>query len=115
MNRTELKEQIEQRWPGHAQCRFDAANSISEITCAHAVLAELCGRLFLEWNFSFAGLIVEEGAGEWQLRYCFYGDVAAAPPPQSVAVTPPSREKQMVAIGDEASSSPAATGASPPL
>ena len=45
-----------------------------EVTCARAALAELCGRLFLEWNFSFAGLIVEEGASEWQLRYCFYGE-----------------------------------------
>ena len=27
-----------------------------------------------EWDFSFAGLIVEEGAAEWQLRYAFYGE-----------------------------------------
>jgi Ni,Fe-hydrogenase III large subunit/Ni,Fe-hydrogenase III component G len=77
MNRTELKEQIEGRWPGRAQCRFDAVSSISEIICARAAMPELCGRLFLEWNFSFAGLVVEEGTSEWQLRYCFYGESEA--------------------------------------
>lgn len=74
MNRTELKEQIEHRWPADARCDFDAPGSTCEIKCSRATLAELCGRLFLEWNFSFAGLVVEEGAGEWQLRYCFYGE-----------------------------------------
>jgi len=72
MTRTELSEQIERRWPGKAQCRFQSASSTCEVTCALAVLPELCGRLFLEWDFSFAGLIVEEGAEEWQLRHCFY-------------------------------------------
>jgi formate hydrogenlyase subunit 5 len=74
MNPTELKEEIEQRWPGQAQCRFNAADSTCEVTCARAALLELCGRLFLEWNFSFAGLIVEEASNEWQLRYAFYGE-----------------------------------------
>jgi Ni,Fe-hydrogenase III large subunit/Ni,Fe-hydrogenase III component G len=74
MNRTELKEQVEQRWPSDARCDFDATGSTCEIKCVRARLAELCGRLFLEWNFSFAGLVVEEGASEWQLRYCFYGE-----------------------------------------
>ncbi|MGB7767360.1 MAG: NADH-quinone oxidoreductase subunit C [Verrucomicrobiia bacterium] len=73
MNRTELKQEIDQRWPGQVQCRSDAG-SPCEVTCARAALPELCGRLFLEWNFSFAGLIVEEGASEWQLRYVFYGE-----------------------------------------
>lgn len=73
MNRTELKQKIEQHWPD-APCRFDEVGSTCEIQCARATLAEICGRLFLEWNFSFASLIVEEGASEWQLRYCFYGE-----------------------------------------
>jgi Ni,Fe-hydrogenase III large subunit/Ni,Fe-hydrogenase III component G len=38
------------------------------------VLAPLCRLLDKEWDFAFAGLIVEEGAGEWCLRYVFYGD-----------------------------------------
>jgi len=76
MNRTELKRNIERHWPD-VQCGFDAAGSKSELKCNRATLAELCGRLFLEWNFSFASLIVEEGASEWQLRYCFYGEQEA--------------------------------------
>ncbi len=73
MNRSELRQQIEQRWPGQMQCGF-AAGSPCEVTCTRVTLPDLCGHLFLDWNFSFAGLIVEEGASEWQLRYAFYGD-----------------------------------------
>jgi Ni,Fe-hydrogenase III large subunit/Ni,Fe-hydrogenase III component G len=73
MNQAELKREIEQRWPNQAQCRFDAGLPC-EVTCLSAALSELCGRLFLEWNYSFAGLIVEEAASEWQLRYVFYGE-----------------------------------------
>lgn len=73
MNHAELKREIEQRWPNQAQCQFNAGLPC-EVTCTRATLPELCGRLFLEWNFSFASLIVEEGASAWQLRYCFYGD-----------------------------------------
>jgi formate hydrogenlyase subunit 5 len=74
MNRTELKEQIERRWPGDVGGNLAANGSTCEVSCGLTALPELCGRLCLEWEFSFAGLIVEEGATEWQLRYCFYGD-----------------------------------------
>src|SRR5580658_7830472 len=76
MNFIELQEQIKHRWPD-ARCNVDAAGTMCEVTCDRAVLPELCGRLFLEWNFSFASLIVEEGASGWQLRYCFYGERGA--------------------------------------
>ena len=74
MNRTQLKTEIEQRWPGQAQCRLDMDGVPCEVTVPRIILPELCGRLFLEWNFSFASLVVEEGAEQWQLRYCFYGE-----------------------------------------
>jgi len=74
MNRTELKEQIKRHWPSNAKCHFAATGLTCEVTCDRAALPQLCGRLFLAWEFSFAGLIVEEGESEWQLRYCFYGD-----------------------------------------
>jgi Ni,Fe-hydrogenase III large subunit/Ni,Fe-hydrogenase III component G len=74
MNRTELKEQIEKRWPDTMRYEINAADSTCEVSCGRAALPELCGWLFLDWHFSFAGLIVEEGASEWQLRYCFYGE-----------------------------------------
>lgn len=74
MNFADLTQQMEQRWRGKAQGRFDAAGSTCEVTCARAELAELCGWLFSKQGYSFAGLIVEEGAAEWQLRYVFYGE-----------------------------------------
>ena len=74
MNYAQLKEQIEHSWPGKAECRFDAAQFTNEVICARTVLAEVCRRVFQEWDFSFAGLIVEEGASEWRLRYVFYGE-----------------------------------------
>ncbi len=73
MKPTELQEQIARCWPGQAQSSFDARRATTELTCARAVLADVCRRIFKEWDFSFAGLIVEEGASEWQLRYAFYG------------------------------------------
>ena len=77
MNLNHLKEEIERRWTGQARCCFDPDNSTCEVGCAQPVLAELCGWLFLEWKFGFAGLVVEEGKTEWQLRYIFYGDNCA--------------------------------------
>lgn len=76
MNRTELKNEIAQRWLGQAQCRSESG-SLCELTCDRGALPQLCGHLFLDWNFSFAGLIVEEGTGEWHLRYAFYGEGGA--------------------------------------
>jgi formate hydrogenlyase subunit 5 len=73
MNHTDLKAQIEHRWLGQAQYGFDITTSTSEVSCIRAVLAEICRRMVEEWEFSFAGLIVEEGETEWQLRYAFYG------------------------------------------
>jgi len=73
MNRSELKNEIERAWPG-VQCRPDAASGASEVACERAVLVDVCRRLFHEWGFGFAGLIVEEGAEAWLLRYVFYGE-----------------------------------------
>ena len=77
MKISDLQSQVEQRWPGQTKCGADLASSTCEIECSQAVLRELCGRLFLSWNFSFAGLIVEELSTKWQLRYCFYGEKSA--------------------------------------
>jgi len=73
MDCSELNDLIETGWPGRVRCRFDAADRVTEVSCAPALLADLCRRLFHEWGFGFAGLIVEEGKEEWLLRYVFYG------------------------------------------
>jgi Ni,Fe-hydrogenase III large subunit/Ni,Fe-hydrogenase III component G len=74
MNPAELEQNITQRWPGQAHCRRDPARAVFEVTCTETMLAALCGQLFREWDYSFAGLTVEEGKDAWQLRYVFYGD-----------------------------------------
>ncbi|HXQ24666.1 MAG TPA: NADH-quinone oxidoreductase subunit C [Candidatus Acidoferrales bacterium] len=74
MNPTKLKEQVERCWAGHAQCTVDTGTATTEIECLWGVLADVCRRIVEEWDFSFAGLIVEEDVIEWQLRYAFYGE-----------------------------------------
>ncbi|MDA8107622.1 MAG: NADH-quinone oxidoreductase subunit C [Betaproteobacteria bacterium] len=69
-----LKDRIEAGWPGRVRCRLDAGARVNEVTCERVLLAELCARLFHDWDCVFAGLIVEEGADAWQLRYVFYGE-----------------------------------------
>jgi formate hydrogenlyase subunit 5 len=80
MTNAELQEQIAQRWPGRVRVTpggdEGGGGAVCVIEPALDVLVELCGRLFLEWGLSFAGLIVEEGTTEWQLRYGFYGEGA---------------------------------------
>jgi formate hydrogenlyase subunit 5 len=78
MNNTELEQAIAQRWPGEVRYRFDAERVIAEVICTRAVLVDLCRHLFVEWDFSFAGLIVEEDVTEWHLRYLFYGGPGSA-------------------------------------
>jgi len=77
MNHTALQEEIESRWPGQARYSFDASNVTSVVTCARPALVGVCRRIIEDWGFSFAGLIVEEAAAEWQLRYAFYGEADA--------------------------------------
>jgi formate hydrogenlyase subunit 5 len=77
MHHDELTEQIERHWPGQAQCRVEASTSTTEVHCTRAVLVAVCRRLVEEWDFSFAGLIVEEATNAWQLRYAFYGEPPA--------------------------------------
>ena len=76
MNRSELMQQLQRLWPGSLQCNPDASGLTCEIHCPSEKLPEVCGQLFLQWKLSFAGLIVEEAAEEWHLRYCFYGGAA---------------------------------------
>jgi formate hydrogenlyase subunit 5 len=45
-----------------------------ELPCERDALVERCRELFHERGMAFAGLVVEEGEREWQLRYVFYGD-----------------------------------------
>ena len=70
----ELKGEIARHWPDKAKGLCDASGSLCEIACERSIIREVCGWLFLACDFSYAGLIVEEGAGAWQLRHVFYRD-----------------------------------------
>ncbi len=100
MNRTELRDRIERAWPDRLRCRFDDASGTTEVTCERAVLADACRRLFHEWDFAFAGLIVEERADAWSLRYLFYGDPDAGR--VEVLVSAPIAERIFPSIAVEA-------------
>ncbi len=78
MNHQELEREIARRWLAGVQYRFDARQAVSEVTCSRAVLVDVCRQLFADWRFSFAGLVVEEEASEWRLRYLFYGERGSA-------------------------------------
>jgi len=69
----ELTEQIDQRWKGRAQVRRDAKRPWCDVECSPGILRELTRWLCGEVGCRFAGLIVEEGKTEWELRYGFYG------------------------------------------
>ena len=74
MKPVDLSQQIAQCWNGRAQSRIDPKQLLCEVECAPDALAELSSWLFEGLNYRFAGLVVEEGQREWELRYAFYGD-----------------------------------------
>jgi formate hydrogenlyase subunit 5 len=96
----ELKATIERGWPGRVRCRFDAASGVNEVDCQRAVLADLCRRVFHECGFGFAGLVVEEGAEAWHLRYVFYGERGASW--VHVLVSAPLADREFPSIAVEA-------------
>jgi Ni,Fe-hydrogenase III large subunit/Ni,Fe-hydrogenase III component G len=69
-------EEIARRWPNQVSIRF-APDSVCEVTCTEGVLGTLCGLLFRDWQYSFAGLTVDERPEACELRYAFYGDQQA--------------------------------------
>jgi formate hydrogenlyase subunit 5 len=50
----------------------DPIESRYELDCEPQLLPEICGRLTLAHEFSFAGLVVEQQTPQWSLRYLFY-------------------------------------------
>ena len=77
MRAIDIGELIELEWGERAHNRFDSVRCRNEIRCERGVLAAICRRIYHDWDFMFAGLIVEEADAEWQLRYVFYGELDA--------------------------------------
>lgn len=71
---SDLERQIRRRWPDGAVFRRPAGSGWSELGCALGCVPLVCGWLFLDQAFNYAGLVVEEGASTWMLRHCFYDD-----------------------------------------
>ncbi len=71
--RESIKERVDRRWPAELRSTFEPSTTTTEMVCSRERLPDICRFLFHECELSFAGLIVEEGANEWQLRYVFYG------------------------------------------
>ena len=49
-------------------------NALRVIDCRPEELIKTCRHLTYECGYTFATLVVEEAAAEWQLGYIFYGD-----------------------------------------
>ena len=74
MKLADLSTEIARRWPGEVEAptgRWPVHSC--ELSCASKMLPEVCAWLFNAAGYSFAGLIVEEGASQWELRHVFYG------------------------------------------
>ena len=73
VNGAQLAGWIEARWPGRVRCEAIKPR-VHQAACERSLVAELSAAVFRELDFAFAGLVVEEGAAEWALRYIFYDD-----------------------------------------
>jgi len=70
----ELVQAALRQWPGAVTCRVDDATATTELRCAPARAADVCGQLAGPWSYAFAGLVVEEEDAAFQLRYVLYGE-----------------------------------------
>ena len=59
-----------QRWPD--RLRVEAGPEVGRLHARSNLLPELSAWLFSDADCAFAGLVVEEGADTWELRYLFY-------------------------------------------
>ncbi len=66
--------EIVSRWGDKVLASIDPRRNLCSIECGVEVLTDVCGWLFTEGEYSFAGMIVEEHDAGWHLRYVFYGD-----------------------------------------
>lgn len=71
MKIVELHAEVQAHWAGRAVSDLDAGRGIAEVRVAPEALAEFCGRLFLEWEFAFAGLVIDDSETKLAARYIF--------------------------------------------
>lgn len=69
---------IPEEWSVRIDARHDRRGRWSEVECRPETLKRLCEWIFHRLGHSFAGLVVEQHASEWTLRYLFYAGDAAS-------------------------------------
>lgn len=74
----DLGDAVRQRWPETIRIAHEPVRRTWALECRADVLPELCAWLVVERDYAFAGLVVEETAPEWLLRYLFYGGEPSA-------------------------------------
>lgn len=74
---SEIPQMILERWQEGVSLRVDPENPIVHLNSEPELLPEVCGWLFLELEYGFATLVVEERDPEWVIRYIFYGSPGA--------------------------------------
>lgn len=70
METANIRDEASRRWPERVKVHFGP--QLCELECDPSDLLEVCGWLYTELDYSFAGLIVEERLTEWEFRYVFY-------------------------------------------
>jgi len=86
-----LGEAVHAGWPDTVLAAFAPAQGTWHLECPAGVLPDLAGWLFTEMGYSFAGLVVEEEATEWRIRYLFYGMRKAGQVHMSIRCPKPAR------------------------
>ena len=69
----EIIDQVQALWPHRIESNFDMPSKTTEFCCRREQVPVLCDWLFNQQDYHFAGLIVEENAGRWDLFYLFIG------------------------------------------
>jgi formate hydrogenlyase subunit 5 len=69
----DLGDAARRRWPDAVRATYESRRRTWLLECRARVLPDLCAWLADERGYGFAGLVVEETAPEWLLRYLFYG------------------------------------------
>ena len=72
MDTARISEGVKAQWPERIRARDDPRRSLCEIECNAEDLSGVCAWLDQGADYSFAGLIVEEGGTSWELRYVFH-------------------------------------------
>jgi len=73
MKMQEIISEAQTLWPSVVEIDVDKALGMAELRCEPEQVPRICEWLIKQQNYCFGGLIVEENATQWDLRYLFVG------------------------------------------